>query len=66
MSNSKIVPVVNQIELHPYLVDWNLVDFCKTKSIAIESWAPIVKGTVDLDKTLSSIGAKYGKSAVTR
>ncbi len=64
MSNSEIVPAVNQIELHPYLVDWDLVDFCKTESIAIESWSPIVKGAIATDETLSAIGAKYGKSAV--
>ncbi len=62
--NFKVLPAVNQIELHPFFVDWDLVNYCTDRNIAIESWSPIAKGRVAEHPTLISIGEKYGKSAV--
>ncbi len=62
--NFKIMPAVNQIELHPFFVDWNLVNYCTQRGIAIESWSPIAKGQVAKDPTLIKIGQKYNKNAV--
>ncbi len=64
LKETSVAPAVNQIELHPYLVDWNLVKFCRQNNIAVESWAPILKGEIAKDITLKQIGEKYGKTAV--
>ncbi len=64
INETNVVPAVNQIELHPYLVDWQLVEFCQKNQIAVESWAPILKGTIASDPVLNQIGAHYGKTAV--
>ncbi|MBN2893562.1 MAG: aldo/keto reductase [Bacteroidales bacterium] len=63
-TTANIVPAVNQIELHPYLTQVELREFCKKHGIIIESWSPIAKGRVSEDKLLQEIGKKYGKTAV--
>ncbi|XP_046889636.1 aldo-keto reductase family 1 member B1 [Hypomesus transpacificus] len=37
---TKIPPAVNQVELHPYLVQSDLVDFCKSRNIALTAYSP--------------------------
>ena len=42
--NSEIVPAVNQIELHPFLVQEELRAFDAEHGIATEAWSPLAKG----------------------
>lgn len=37
----KIVPVVNQVEVHPLLPQQELIDFCFSKNIQIEAYSPL-------------------------
>ncbi|XP_067091312.1 aldo-keto reductase family 1 member B1 [Osmerus mordax] len=37
---TKIPPAVNQVELHPYLVQSDLVEFCKSRNIALTAYSP--------------------------
>ena len=60
---AKVAPAVNQIELHPYLVQKELRDFCAQHDIKIEAWSPLGRGAVLGDPTLIQLGQKYGKSA---
>ena len=62
--NFTVLPAVNQIELHPFFVDWELVKYCTDRGIAIESWSPIAKGKVASHPVLTQIGQKYNKTAV--
>ena len=41
MSKSKIQPVVNQVELHPYLQQPKLLDFCEKKGVALQAYSPL-------------------------
>jgi len=41
VANSRIKPVVNQFECHPYLTQKNLSDFCKSINVAVTAYAPL-------------------------
>lgn len=58
-----IKPMVNQVEHHPYLVQQDLQDFCKSEKIQMEAWSPLMQGGVMQVPELIKIGKKYGKSA---
>jgi 2,5-diketo-D-gluconate reductase A len=58
----EIPPAVNQIEVHPYLTQNELRDFCAQHQITVEAWSPIGRGLVLEDPTIVAIAEKYGKS----
>ena len=39
--NARIQPVTNQIECHPYLLNKNLREHCKSKNIVITAYSPL-------------------------
>jgi methylglyoxal/glyoxal reductase len=41
---SKVVPAVNQIELHPFLQQRETVECCRVNGIAVEAYSPLTKG----------------------
>jgi 2,5-diketo-D-gluconate reductase A len=60
---SEITPAVNQIEVHPYLAQQDVRQFCADHQIAIEAWSPIAQGKVLDDPTIGEIAQRVGKSA---
>lgn len=59
-----VIPVLNQIELHPYFQQRTLRDFHDLHGIVTEAWAPIARGRVVDDPVLNEIGRAHGKTAV--
>ncbi|GAA1286071.1 aldo/keto reductase [Pseudonocardia aurantiaca] len=60
---SETVPAVNQIELHPYLVQAELRDYHRTHGIATEAWSPLAKGGDLLQEpVIVALAEKYGKT----
>lgn len=59
---SKIKPVVNQIELNPFLVRNKLIDYCKSEDIAIEAYSPLTRGGRLKDTMLETLAKGYGKT----
>jgi 2,5-diketo-D-gluconate reductase A len=58
-----VTPALNQIELHPYLVQQELRDYDAAHGIATEAWSPIARGGELLkDETITSLAEKYGKT----
>ena len=62
VANSTEKPVVNQVELHPRLIQEEVRTYCKQMDIAVEAWSPLSRGRLMNDTTLLSIGEKYSKS----
>jgi diketogulonate reductase-like aldo/keto reductase len=60
-----LMPAVNQIELHPYLSQQPLVEFCTQHNIHVESWSPLCANKNNLlqEQSLNEIGEKYSKTA---
>lgn len=44
MSDSSVVPAVNQVELSPFLTQPELVRFCAEQGIGVEAYSPLTKG----------------------
>jgi 2,5-diketo-D-gluconate reductase A len=60
---TEVVPAVNQIELHPRLIQRELRRYHAEHGIATEAWSPIAKGRLLEHPTLTGLADKYGKSA---
>lgn len=56
------VPVINQIELHPYFQQKSLRDFHARHAIKTEAWRPLGKGAVLDNPLISDLAQRYGKS----
>jgi diketogulonate reductase-like aldo/keto reductase len=62
LASCTIKPAVNQVELHVYLQQPDLVAFCKQEGIVIEAYSPLAHGYGLDNPVLQKIGKKYGKS----
>ncbi|ULO07739.1 aldo/keto reductase [Paenibacillus sp. 19GGS1-52] len=62
VKDSEIVPMVNQVELHPYLSQQELLSFCKEQGIQLEAWSPLMQGQLLEQPLLQDIAVKHGKS----
>lgn len=62
MQDAGIKPMVNQVELHPYLSQQPLRTFSKEQGIQIEAWSPLMQGQLLEQPVLQEIAAAYGKS----
>jgi 2,5-diketo-D-gluconate reductase A len=59
---TETVPAVNQIEVHPYLVQDALRAYDADHRIATEAWSPIARGNVLGDPAVGSVAERRGKS----
>ncbi|MFA6707188.1 MAG: aldo/keto reductase [Sphaerochaetaceae bacterium] len=48
MDATSVVPVIDQVELHPLLSQIELRAFCKEQAIQMEAWSPLMKGNLDI------------------
>ncbi|WP_424185889.1 aldo/keto reductase [Actinokineospora sp. G85] len=62
LDETDVVPVVNQIELHPNLPQTELRAFHAEHGIATEAWSPLASGGLLGDETLGALARKHGKS----
>lgn len=60
---AEVTPMVNQVELHPYLSQKPLRDYCGKQGIWMEAWSPLMRGKVLSDPVITGIGEKQGKTA---
>lgn len=58
----KIVPAVNQVLCHPGQTPFELIDFCKTRRIAVEAYSPIAHGEAYRIDKICDMAKKYKKT----
>ncbi|MCO5591311.1 hypothetical protein L7F22_045292 [Adiantum nelumboides] len=70
-SNCEIHPSINQVELHPFNMRKELVDFCRKENIVVEAYSPLTRGERLNEPALvkffenhnfNQIAEKHGKS----
>jgi diketogulonate reductase-like aldo/keto reductase len=66
LAETQTIPVVNQVEFHPYLFQRDLLDFCSSKGIVVEAYSPLTKGERLNDPKLRAIAKRYSTGAKTK
>ncbi len=63
-SFTRIRPMVNQVETHPFNQQIEAQKWMEKYGVQIEAWAPFGEGRGDMftNETIAKIGAKYGKT----
>ena len=62
LAHSKVVPAINQIELHPGLQQPTMREFNRSHGIATEAWSPLDRGRFATNPVLADIAKKHGKT----
>ncbi|WP_310962461.1 aldo/keto reductase [Nocardioides terrisoli] len=57
-----VVPVMNQVELHPHFQQRRLRTWHAERGIATEAWSPLGRGSVFEDTTLQRIARRHNRS----
>jgi diketogulonate reductase-like aldo/keto reductase len=59
-----VLPVINQVELHPYFNQEKQRKFDASKNIITQAWSPLGRGNASLDEdVISEIAEKHGKTS---
>ncbi len=59
---SDIVPAVNQIEFHPYYYQKETLEYCKSKGIQVQAYAPLARGAYLDNDIICVLSMKYQKT----
>ena len=62
--NVKVIPAVNQVELHPFFAQDGALETMREWNVQPEAWGPLAEGRHDIftHPLLKKIGEKYGKT----
>ncbi|KZT07605.1 Aldo/keto reductase [Laetiporus sulphureus 93-53] len=55
------LPVINQVDLHPFMTRADIVALCQEHGMALEAWAPLVRGLRFKHPSIVSLAKKYHK-----
>lgn len=59
-----VTPAINQIEIHPYWVQEQMVEADKERGILTEAWSPLGRGSDALkESVITELAEKYGKTS---
>ena len=62
LAHCQTVPMVNQMEFHPRLVQQKLIDYCSSHKIQYEAWSPLMQGKIFTIPELQVLASKYEKN----
>lgn len=63
IAKANVAPVVNQVEIHPYLSQVPLKQYCTQHNIAVTAWSPLGRGNILEDSRVNEIASAYNKTA---
>ena len=61
LPEAEIIPMIDQIELHPLNQQLKSRAYCKDKGIIVKSWSPLMQGNLEND-VIEKIGKVHGKT----
>jgi diketogulonate reductase-like aldo/keto reductase len=62
LRHATVAPAVNQIEMHPWCQQRDVVTFCKAHDIAVVAYSPLTKGVKLGDRGLAALARETGRS----
>jgi len=62
LKTAEIVPMVNQIEFHPFLAQPDLLEMCRENNIQLEAWSPLMKGKCFTDPVIEELAEKHQRT----
>lgn len=62
IAETGVAPVVNQVELHPWLPQAGLREFDESRGIRTEAWSPLARGRILATPLLDDLAAKHGRT----
>ncbi len=61
-NNAKVMPVADQLEVHPGYLQTEALNFCRQKQVMVQAWSPLGRSKLLEAPLLLRLAAKYGKS----
>lgn len=58
-SSPRILPAINQIEVHPFNTHPELTKYCQDQGIVVEAYAPLARAYKMKDPTIVELAKKY-------
>ncbi len=59
---AEIMPMVNQIEIHPQSSKNDMLSYCEENNIQLVAWSPIMRGKLFSNKLMIDLSEKYKKT----
>lgn len=60
--SAKIMPMVNQVEVHPQNIKEDMLSYCNKNNIQLVAWSPIMRGKIFSNELMISLSEKYNKT----
>ena len=59
---AKIMPMVNQVEIHPQSSKSDMLRYCEANNIQLVAWSPIMRGKLFSNELMLDLSEKYKKT----
>lgn len=60
--SANIMPMINQVEMHPFSIKNEILNYCKESNIKVIAWSPISRGRIFSNDLMISLSEKYNKT----
>jgi methylglyoxal/glyoxal reductase len=62
LEEAEVTPAVNQVEVHPFLYQKELLEYCRRKGVQVEAYSPLARGERFKHPRVASLAKKYSKT----